>query len=191
MADRFATQISIGGKVKRTLVPALIEAINAEQLQRDWGSDLPEIQNEEELLSHKNEKGVLWFCYDERAWGRFEDLEEFLRKRRIPYDRRHEPRYEYDGELALFRPEKKGVRYCAVDASGALIVPVEGIQRVRDLLKRKPSKTSIKQALRDLNSLCEDADVEPLPAFEIVERNKIKRKEPKKWSSQTGKPPTS
>jgi len=169
MADRFTTGIRIGGKVKRALIPGLIQAINAEQLQQEWGKALPEIATEDQLLSHRNEKGALWFCNEEQAWGRFEELEEFLVEKGIQFDREHGPRYETDGELALFRPGMKEPRYCVADASGALTVAVEKIQKIRDLLKRNPAKTGVQRALRALNALCEDADVELLPRFEIVE----------------------
>jgi len=169
MADRFTAEIRIGGKVKRARIPALIQAINAEQLQQEWGKALPEITTEDQLLSHRNEKGVLWFCNEEQAWGQFEDLEEFLRESGIPFNRGHDPRYDSDGELALFRPGMKEPRYCVADASGALMVAVEKIQNIRDLLKRNPAKTGVQRALRKLNALCEDADIEPLPEFEIVE----------------------
>jgi len=167
--DRFQTEISIGGPVPRRHIEELIEVLNAEELQSDWGEPIVKIGDEKDLLAHKNDKGVLWFCDEERAWGIFEGLEEILVKAGIAFNRLHDSRYETDGELAMFRSGMEQPRCCLTDSSGRPVVSVKAIQEIRDSLRKDRSAASIKSAIRQMQALCKNSDVEPLAEFEIVD----------------------
>ena len=167
MADRFPTQIRIGGQVNRAIIPELLGAINAEGLQSDWGSCLPDITSEEQLLEHM-EDGHLTFRDEERAWGEFADLEQFLVENGIPFNRSHCPRYEYDGELVQFRTGMEAPAVAAANDSGVIVIEAPEIQRIRDILKTAQNMEDVRKAMDELNELCFEADIEPLPAFEIV-----------------------
>jgi len=166
MADRYPTKIRIGGQVKRERLAALIHAINAEGLQSDWGSCLPDITSEEELLKNV-EGGHLSLCDEERAWGEFADLEHFLVQESIPFNRWHAPRYEYDGELAQFRTGMETPATAAVNDNGVIVIEAPEIQRIRDILKNAQSMEDVRKAVDELDALCFEADIEPLPPFEI------------------------
>jgi hypothetical protein len=168
MADRYPTKIRIGGPVKRERLAALIRAINAEELQSDWGSSFPEIASGEQLLEHI-EDGHLTFCDEERAWGEFADLECFLVQESIPFNRWHAPRYEYDGELAQFRTGMKTPATAAVNDNEVIVIDAPEIQRVRDILKTAQNMEDVRKAIDELNDLCFEADIEPLPPFEITD----------------------
>jgi len=169
MSDRFPTQITIGGKIKKALLPHLIDRINRQQLQPEYRSDLPPIESETHLLQYKNREGLLFFCREEQSWGRFADLEKFLVEKGIAFDRHHSPRYEYPGELAQFRTGMRAPQVGIADDDGALLIDVFSLQEIRDMLKKDKSKKGIQRVLREMNRLCLDADVKPLEPFEIVD----------------------
>lgn len=168
MSDRFPTQIEIGGNVKRTIIPALLAAINAEGLQDTWGNGLPVLTSERELLE-RSEGGQLVFFDEERAWGEFVDLEQFLVKHKVPFNRSHSPRYEYSGELVQFRAGMDAPEVAASNDSGTVVIEAPEIQRIRDMLKNARSQDDIQKAVDELNALCLEADIEPLPPFEITD----------------------
>lgn len=168
MADRYPTKIRIGGPVRRGRLAALIRAINAEGLQSDWGSSLPDITSEEQLLRHI-EDGCLTFCDESRAWGEFADLEHFLVQESIPFNRWHAPRYEYDGELVQFRTGMQAPAVAAANDSGVIVIEAPEIQRIRDTLKTAQNMEDVRKAMDELNELCFEADIEPLPPFEITD----------------------
>jgi len=168
MADRYPTKIRIGGPVRRKAVPALIRAINAEELQSDWGSCLPDITSEEQLLEQV-EDGHLTFCDEERAWGEFADLERFLVQESIPFNRWHAPRYEYDGELVQFRTGMQAPASAAVSDNEVVVINAPEIQRIREILKNAQNMEDVRKAIDELNELCLEADIEPLPPFEITD----------------------
>jgi len=168
MAERFPTHISIGGKVERAIIPALIDAINTEELQSDWGIGLPVLRSDKELLE-RLEDGHLSFFHEERAWGEFPDLEQFLVENGIPFNRSHSPRYEYDGELVQFRKGMETPASAVVNDNGTIMVEAQEIQRVRDILKNAQEMEDVRKAIDELNTLCLEADIEPLPPFEITD----------------------
>jgi len=168
MADRYPTKIRIGGPTKRERLAALIRAIKAEGLQSDWGSSLPDITSEEQLLEHI-EDGHLTYCDEERAWGEFADLEHFLVQESIPFNRWHAPRYEYDGELAQFRTGMETPATAAVNDNEDIVINAPEIQRIRDILKNAQNMEDVRKAIDELDALCFEADIEPLPPFEITD----------------------
>ena len=168
MSDRFPVVIHIGGAVRRSVVKELIQFINSEVLQQDYGTPLPRIDSEEELLKYK-EKGALVFYDDERAWGCFEDLEAFLVKRRIPFDRHQSPRYEYLGELVQYRQGMKWPQTAITGDDWNILVQACEVQEIRNMLRKSQSAGTARRALKKLNALCVDLDVEPLPEFQIID----------------------
>jgi hypothetical protein len=64
MAERFPTEIRIGGRVNRKLLPDLMNAINDEELQDTWGHGLDRLVSEDRLLQYVD-NGCLQFCNDE------------------------------------------------------------------------------------------------------------------------------
>lgn len=168
MADHFPTRIFIGGPVKRSLIPQLIQVINVEDLQDEWGRSFLPLKSEDELLKYTH-KGHLYFCDEERLWGAFELLEKFLVEKEIPFDRSHSPRYETSGEIVQFRKGMKSPAPSMTDATCTILVYVTEVQKIRDRLKCSQTKKNILKIIKELDNLCSDADIEPLPKFEIVD----------------------
>lgn len=80
MADRVTAQITIGGTLPASAVPALIEAIQAEGLSTQYDGTPFE---PDELVNGE----ALTLCAYEVPWGVFRDLELFCRNHRLAYSR--------------------------------------------------------------------------------------------------------
>ena len=168
MSDRFPTQIRIGGAVKREVIPSLIDAINTEGLQDIWGNTLPTIKSEESLLEHV-EEGHLIFRDDDRSWGEFPELEEFLVEKKIAFNRYHSPRYETSGELVQFRPGMDAPVSALANDSAVILIEAQDVQRIRDMLRTSDWPEDTVKIMKELDDLCFEADIAPLPVLEIID----------------------
>ena len=169
MSERFPTEIAIGGAVGRERVPELIGAINTAELQHEWGSPIREIRSEAELLEYRDENGLLWFCNAEQNWGSFEDLEAFLVEEEIAYDRRHEPLYEYNGELVQYRPGFEQLVVTQANAGGNTVFEVSAVKEIRDMLERCQTIDDIPKVIERVNALCSSENVPPLEPFRVTD----------------------
>lgn len=107
MSDRIAAEIFIGGAISRKQVAQLCSAITAQGVSLDWGDAEFRPESAGELLAERREyhgAQILALCDDQARSGCFESLEEFLIAERIPFDRYHEAKYEFDAELVWYRP---------------------------------------------------------------------------------------
>jgi hypothetical protein len=121
MGDYFPGEIHIGGKVPKALVPALCERISAEGVELEYGGGAFEPKTAEDLL--KAADGGTLDLYDAEArYGQFEDIEEFLAKSGIAFDRHSDARYEYDAEEIKFRPGMKDPEVFEGDQEGQVMV---------------------------------------------------------------------
>ena len=169
MSETFPTEIRLGCAVRREQVRTLIRAINAAELQDEWGSPIVEIESEAQLLEYRNEKGLLWFCHIEQNWGTFKDLEAFLVEEKIAFDRRHEPVYEYNGELVQYRPGFEQPVVTEANASGRAVAQVSELKEIRDRLKLCQTMDDIRQVIERVNALCSSEDVPPLEPFRVID----------------------
>lgn len=163
MADKFATQITIGGTVTREVADRIRGLVSLE-LQGDWGENTVIIDTPEELLTFRNEQGHLWFCYDEQPNGEFNDLEAFLVENSIPFTRQHGPQFGYMGEVIEFRTgmEEPDMQYTDYDDR-----PQVDVEHVRDILEGMADlkKRGIKNRIEKFNF--DHPTFDPLPKFEI------------------------
>ena len=169
MSETFPTEIWLGCAVRRERVPALIRAINAAELQDEWGSPIVEIETEAELLEYRNEEGLLWFCHIEQRWGTFEDLEAFLVEQKIAFDRRHEPVYEYSGELVQYRPDFDSPLVTEANSGGNAVVQVIELKEIRDTLTKCQTMDDVAATIERLSALCSSEDVPPLEPFRVTD----------------------
>jgi hypothetical protein len=128
MADRMAAEIRIGGEVSKALAKKLCAAVRDAGASLEWGGGAFSPADVKELLE-SNAEGHLHLYDDDRAWGEFLELEEFLRERKIPYDRQTACRYEYDAEEAIYRPGI-GLEIRPTNGSGNAVVAVASLQPV-------------------------------------------------------------
>jgi hypothetical protein len=49
------------------------------------------------------------------------------------------------------------------------VIAAPEIQRVREILKTAQNMEDVRKAIDELNDLCFEADIEPLPPFEITD----------------------
>ena len=130
MAENMAAEIEIGGKVAAGLVPELCRIISEAGVGLDCGSyDFRPASAKDLLEARRDTDDVLLLIDDQARWGEFPDLETFLSEHNIPYTRRTEPKYEYDGELVDFRPGG-GVIVVPINAAGYPIVPASALADV-------------------------------------------------------------
>ena len=130
MADRMACEIWIGGTISNALAEELCGLICDTGSSLGWGEAAYKPSTVKDL-SLASEGGVLHLYDDERTWGEFEDLEEFLRENKIPYDRQTASKYEYDAEQAIYRPAS-GLEVTPTTGSGNPVVEVASLQPVID-----------------------------------------------------------
>lgn len=120
MADRFATQITIGGTF--TLTDQNAEAFDdfrslLQELAPQWGETnhyIPDISDLDEAMKD----GYIYGCDDDRSGGEFEDLEIACQALGLQYDRNHSPKYEYPGDFVAWRPGMESVHLCSCDDNG-------------------------------------------------------------------------
>ena len=169
MSDRIAAEIYIGGQVKRSVISALLEAIEREGLEQDWGLALPRLETEEALLKRVNDEGVLRFYATYALWGELRDLEDFLTEHCIAFDRHHGPYGEYSGETRRYRPGMKKPVSCLADDGGNFLIEAGAVADLRRCLKGIRGKRGTQRALGKLNRLLAGADIPDLPPFKVVD----------------------
>lgn len=163
MSDRMAAEIRIGGKVKRSQLPKLCEAIRAEGVSFDWGDAQVDDIAPENITQYVNEDGVLCFCDDQAKYGEFEALEAILVKLGIAFDRDSEGKYEYDPETRSFRPGEMDEVRCTNHEGVPIIHPADVEKALKALKAGK-----IEKATQLLEKLCPPKP-SPLLPFEIVD----------------------
>lgn len=108
MPDNFCAEIRIGGKVPRSLVAGLVEALHHDEASHEYGDDVipkdcttPTLYSY--LLTSVLDKTFLRFRNDRAENGEFEQTEEFCVKHDICFDRWSDHYCEYDAENVYFR----------------------------------------------------------------------------------------
>src|SRR4051812_16084933 len=107
MSERMTAEILIGGPVDASLVARVIDKIVAQGVVVGWEEEPFCADSAAELLAlaQKSEQaGLLHFVDHQATWGAFAELEAFLCRHGIAFDRSTEAKFEYEGELVQFRP---------------------------------------------------------------------------------------
>jgi hypothetical protein len=134
MPDRLSTEIWIGGDIPQQLVSELCQVIHAEGVALDWGARPFQPQTAEDLQASVPTAETLRLCDEQAAWGCLEQLEKFLQEHRIAFRRRCEGRYEFEPELAEYRPGY-GLVTLETNAGGYPVVLALDLVPVRHLLE--------------------------------------------------------
>lgn len=177
MAVYAAAQITIGGWISRAIVPGLLQALATQRAALDWG-DVPFTPKSAEALLQGRRvidgELVLQLCDVEARDGRFDNLETYLRKRQVPFDRRTEASFNHAPTLVVYRPERELQSFCT--DGDASLVPAEPLWELGDALAqfrrrlRRGAKGAVREEFEALLAAFERAvppRPEPLPAFEI------------------------
>lgn len=146
MSDRFAAAITLGGDVPRRLLDKLADMIASEGVSIDWQYSLDKSAVQKAIEDAVATTETIRFTDDQASYGQFEQLEGFLVKHRIHFDRHSEARYEYDGENVYYRGGRK-VAVMLANYSGD---PLVSCQDVRKILDNSKSDQTRLDAIRRL-----------------------------------------
>ena len=176
MADRMSAEIWIGGRLRRSL----LEQLPVSDLCLDWDDNRLQSVSEANLLAARDEDGLLHFADAEAAWGEFEELENWLRNHKIPFQRHSEGKYEYSPRLVAFRPDLKGKRNQDIDLlatqSGNPVVEMVSIEKIIDQMaglaadRKQPAVRHLQRWEKLFAKLVKvlPPHLPPLPPLEIV-----------------------
>jgi hypothetical protein len=165
MSDCFPAWIEIGGPVPRALVPALLEHIDAAGLRWNWTEDAVKSTTAQELVEElrQHDTDLLRAGHDEARYGSFDDLEAFLVRHDIAFDRQSDAKYEHDARLVRFRPGMREPHQSLATQAGSPVIEVEDLRPIQELLQQGDRE----EAQRRLAQLLDP--VPPLPPLTIVE----------------------
>ena len=135
MAECLPAEIQIGGKVRRSVAEALCGVIAESHASLDWGEAEFQPALTDELLSSRDDDGLLSLYDDQAPWGEFASLEAFLQEHGIPYHRYTEGRYEYDPEMKAFHPDS-GLVTLVTDHDRNLIVQASELVPIAEALAK-------------------------------------------------------
>lgn len=160
MSEKRLVRLYIGGQISPLLAETLVEKINkiSGVLDDYWSAPSRDV---DQLVAYAVKEK--WVGLRHEDWPQaFEELEEWLQERRIPYDEHLPPFGELPGVIAYYRPPSTRVsRNC--DFYGNPVVEWEEAEKVLHLLRaRRP-----KQAREALEGLL-GQEVGDLSFFEVV-----------------------
>lgn len=113
----------------------------------------------EGMLDHVDDHGLLALEDSEACYGRFEDLEEWLERNQIEYNRQSDGYCEYSPELVAYR-RNVGLRCMLLDHDGHVIIRVENVMR---LINQNPDMGSLILRLQEESG----QDLSPLKPFDV------------------------
>jgi len=179
MADTMSAHITLGGRVPRSLVPELCQVIRNQSASLDWDQELFEPKTEADLLAAcSSAEGAtpLFLCDHGVAWGEFAELQEFLVKHQLPFDRHHDSKYEISSELLRFRPDM-GSFHFLTNSDERIVVLAENMLPALALLKQvqrnlrrgaiQEAEPLVRQCLATLKEHL-PPDLPAVPPLEIV-----------------------
>lgn len=179
MAESFTTEIHLGGCIPLRQVAKLCHVIHEAHVELDWGSGRFSPQGPSDLLDNRHftaDMPVLRLCDDQACWGEFPELEQFLVRHQIPFDRFTDGKWEYAPQWLAYRPGA-GLRALETNTAKEPIIPITGLDQVcarliemGEALKQGNHHAALKQnrsALRSLKRLL-PAPIPTLPAFDIA-----------------------
>jgi hypothetical protein len=164
--ERFATELFIGGQIKRSSLPELIQAINSAQVTKSFHSCEPIVLRNESDLFENLLGNWLFVCYADQKSGEFKEIEEVLFKYRIPFTRVHYPRASCNGQRAEYRGHNREVRFLDTDVDGRQIVYSDQVREILRYLNDPDPAKAIALSKRAIDTIA--PDISPLPEFAIV-----------------------
>ena len=162
MSERYAASIKIGGEIRRSRLPELLEAIRAASVSHEWGEPPFDPKSAEDLITAVRD-GHLFLCDDQTRYGEFPELEATCRKLRLPYTRWSEGYCAYDAEVVEWLPGlKRPLARTGSNSNNATFVPTKEVCKALKQLESNHTG----RAREILRTLC--PDIPQLPRFKIV-----------------------
>lgn len=110
MSDYFPGEITIGGSIPRRLLTGLAGEIENAGVAQGYGGVVVNAVLAREILEQQAaDGGTAYFCNDQARFGQFEELEGWLTRHGIDFDRHSDARYEWDAENVYGRGRKAPV----------------------------------------------------------------------------------
>ena len=136
MSDYFPAEIHIGGPIRLRHVDDLITEMAQQNLSlHGYGNPAAT----KATLRQALQEGTIIHLYDDEARnGCFEELEEFLVRRRIHFDRLSAAFCEYSGEKVFYRGRGQPLVRLA-DQAGKVVIGVEELAAILDQKNRSDS----------------------------------------------------
>jgi len=192
MADRFAAEIWIGGKVSNTkrlfpddpddnttILQGLIGALHEDGASHAYGDTAiePNCTDWDGLAKYLDDESLLHLKNDQAVNGEFPETEAFCVEHDIEFDRNSDHYCEYDAESAYWRPGQEGVIVMYTDANGREIIAGDTVRQALAKItefetnaiehNQKPKWEDLFLGIRLLNDACpEQAD--KMETFEII-----------------------
>lgn len=106
MADRFPIRYEIGGRLTSEVLDELIAHVLDIQLAKEYGGcdDEKSLHKEVETVSGRT---PLQVCNNDLAPYMTEQLDLFLMEHKLPFVKRTDARFEYNGQIEWWRPGMK------------------------------------------------------------------------------------
>ncbi len=162
MSERYAASIKIGGEIRRSRLPRLLEAIRAASVSHEWGDACFEPTSAEDLMNAIRDSH-LFLCDDQTRYGEFPELETTCRKLGLSYTRWSEGYCQCDAEVVDWRPGMtKPLARTGSNSNNATFVPTDEVCKAL----RQLESNHVRRARQLLRTLC--PDIPPLPSFKIV-----------------------
>jgi hypothetical protein len=159
MGDYYNGSITIGGKLPRSKIVELCDAVDAEGAGFDWGEHDANAAAVAALVEADDFDGELSIYSNEALGGSFEDLEVVCRDLGLAYCRHSDADGEAEAETVYWRPGMAEPESVGADNAGHLMVSVDA---VRDAIKGDDVGLR-----RRLDALLEPYDA-TIPRLEIV-----------------------
>ena len=121
MADRFPGDITIGSNIPLRLLDLLSEVIAEEVVSIGWQYRLDKASIRQAIENAAARKETVQFTDDQAAYGQFDELEGFLIKHRIHFNRHSDARYEYDAENVYYRGRGRPVTMLSTQDSNDVV----------------------------------------------------------------------
>ena len=128
MGEYYPAEIHIGGPIRKTALNKLVKVIVSQGVSL---KDYDEAPADEYSLKEAFGQATIVKLYDDQAsYGQFDELEAFLVRHRIHFERHSDAHYEFDAENVNYRGGKEPTVLHADQAGNALLDATE----VRDVL---------------------------------------------------------
>lgn len=156
MSDHYPGEIVIGGPIPRRLLNKLAGMIAHEGVGIDWQGAVGQEAIRQAIEMAAAAGQTARFTDDEALCGRFGDLEEWLTRRGIDFDRHSDSRFEFDAENAYGRGRRRPVIMSSCQSGYDLVgtdeireilagpdVPARKLARIARLVAAPPALTPI------------------------------------------------
>ena len=139
MGDRFHTEIEIGGPITKTQLKEIVSQASSCGLSVDWEQVYDEGWILDRLEQQIKQGSPCLSLSDPEVSHEFEaSLTEYLILEGIPWNKKVDPKYEYDGEIVWWRKGMKAHESWTTNTDAEPVVTVETLRHW--LKKRKTLK---------------------------------------------------